>query len=88
MTKQPSSRPHDAADTSTVNVPLAERPAQVPTNWMASVWAVLWGFLGVRRKSDYEQDIHTLRPLPLMLVGFVLTVLFVGGLMALVHWLV
>jgi hypothetical protein len=55
---------------------------------LETVRAVLWGFLGVRRQSEYEKDIHRLNPLHLIAVGFVLTLFFVGGLMALVHWIV
>lgn len=52
------------------------------------VTAVLWGFLGVRRRSDYEQDITRLKPLQLMAVGVAMALLFVLGLMLLVHWVV
>ncbi len=54
--------------------------------WWRTVGAVLWGFLGVRRGSDYQQDIRQLRPLPLLVVGVLLVLLFVLGLMALAHW--
>jgi hypothetical protein len=53
-----------------------------------TVRAVLWGFLGVRRKSDYQEDIHKLNPLHLMAVGVVLAFLFVIGLMVLASWAV
>ena len=64
---------------------------KVPSGQPVSVWwrtvrAVLWGFLGVRRGSDYQQDIGQLRPLPLLVVGVLLALLFVLGLMALAHW--
>lgn len=57
-------------------------------SWGATVRAVLWGFLGVRRRSEYEKDVHRLNPLHLIVVGFALTAVFVGGLIALVHWIV
>jgi hypothetical protein len=57
-------------------------------SWGGTVLAVLWAFLGVRRKSDYEDDIGKLNPLHLALVGFLATCLFVGGLMLLVNWVV
>ncbi|HET8744532.1 MAG TPA: DUF2970 domain-containing protein, partial [Ramlibacter sp.] len=38
-----------------------------------SVWrtakAVLWGFLGVRRKSGYEEDLGKLNPIHVIAVG-------------------
>ncbi len=57
-------------------------------NLLATVRAVLWGFLGVRRKSDYQEDINKLNPLHLMAVGVVLAFLFVIGLMVLASWAV
>ncbi len=55
---------------------------------IVTVRAVLWGFLGVRRKSDYQEDIDKLNPLHLIAVGVVLALVFVGGLMALASWAV
>lgn len=57
-------------------------------SWSSTVIAVLWAFLGVRRQSDYQNDIGKLNPLHLALVGIVATFLFVGGLMLLAHWAV
>ncbi len=50
--------------------------------------AVLWGFLGVRRKTDYQQDLAQLSPLYLIAVGVVVAFAFVAGLMLLVRWVV
>lgn len=58
-----------------------------PSLW-ATVKAVLWGFLGVRRKSDFQQDMASLKPMHLMVVGVVLAFVFVLGLMGLVQWVV
>ena len=57
-------------------------------SWGGTVLAVLWAFLGVRRQSDYQDDIGKLNPLHLALVGIVATFLFVGGLMLLARWAV
>jgi hypothetical protein len=64
---------------------------KVPTrkgSWLATVSAVLWAFLGVRRKSDFEDDIGKLTPLQIAVVGAVGGVLFVLALMLLVQWVV
>jgi hypothetical protein len=53
---------------------------------LETVQAVLWGFLGVRRRSDYEKDIARLNPLHLMAVGVLMAFLFVAGLILLVNW--
>jgi uncharacterized membrane protein YidH (DUF202 family) len=63
-------------------------PHQRKPAFMATLRAVLWAFLGVRRKSDYQQDIERLNPLHLMAVGVVVALLFVFGLMFLVNWVV
>jgi Protein of unknown function (DUF2970) len=53
-----------------------------------TVKAVLWGFLGVRKNADYQEDIAKLNPLHLMAVGVVLAFVFVGVLIGLVNWVV
>jgi hypothetical protein len=50
--------------------------------------AVAWAFLGVRRKSEYEQDLGQIKPVHIILAALAAVVLLVGGLMALVHWIV
>jgi len=54
---------------------------------LSTINAVLWGFLGVRRQTDYQSDIAKLNPLHIVAVGIVMAFLFVFGLMFLVHWI-
>ena len=68
--------------------PQSKEPLQRIPSLMTTVRAVLWGFLGVRRKDDYQKDIERLNPLHLIAVGLVLALLFVVGLMVLVNWAV
>jgi hypothetical protein len=63
------------------------RPNRPRASLADNVLAVLWAFLGVRRKSDFQQDIVKLNPIHLMITGVVLAFLFVGVLMALVFWI-
>ena len=51
-----------------------------------TVKAVLWGFLGVRRNADYQDDIAKLNPLHLIAVGVGMAFLFVLALILLVNW--
>lgn len=51
-----------------------------------TVRAVLWSFIGVRRRSDFQDDVGKLNPLHLMAVGVVMALLFVFGLVLLVNW--
>jgi hypothetical protein len=55
---------------------------------VGTVKAVLWGFLGVRRQADYQKDIASLNPIHIIVVGVIMALLFVGGLIALVNWVV
>lgn len=52
----------------------------------ATVKAVLWGFIGVRGRSDFQDDVARLNPLHLMAVGVAMALLFVFGLILLVNW--
>ncbi len=69
---------------STPEVPVTARQPGL----LYTLRAVLWGFLGVRRKSDYQQDLVKLNPLHLVLVGVLVAFAFVAGLMLLVRWVV
>jgi hypothetical protein len=53
-----------------------------------TVRAVLWSFFGVRKNTDYQQDIEKLNPFHILGVGLAAVFLFVLGLIALVNWVV
>jgi uncharacterized membrane protein YidH (DUF202 family) len=55
---------------------------------IGTVKAVLWGFLGVRRQADYQNDVAKLNPLHIIGVGLVMAVLFVLLLIFIVNWVV
>ncbi len=57
-------------------------------SWLGTVRAVLWGFLGVRRYADYQDDIAKLNPLHLIAVGVLMAFLFVLCLIFIVNWVV
>lgn len=65
-----------------------QSPQKRKLAFWATLSAVLWAFLGVRRKSDYQQDIERLNPLHLMAIGIVMALVFVLGLIFLVNWVV
>ncbi len=65
-----------------MNTPVHQRRASL---W-DTVKAVLWSFIGVRRRSDFQDDVAKLNPLHLMAVGVVMALLFVFGLVLLVNW--
>ncbi len=50
--------------------------------------AVAWSFFGVRKSSDYAQDIAKINPVHVVLAGVLAAVLFVVGLVLLVQWVI
>ena len=62
------------------------QPHKRKGSFVGTVKAVLWGFLGVRRNADYQNDIAKLNPLHLMAVGVGMAFLFVLALILLVNW--
>lgn len=65
----------------------SEAKKQQGSLW-ATVKAVAWSFLGVRRSSDFQSDIGRLKPYHVIAVGLIAAVLFVSILMVLVNWAV
>ena len=53
-----------------------------------TIKAVAWSFVGLRARSDYEQDVKKLNPLHLIAVALVAVFVFVGALVGLVNWVV
>lgn len=55
---------------------------------LRTVRAVLWSFVGLRKESEYQQDLEKLNPFHIIGVGICAGLLFVLGLIALVNWVV
>jgi hypothetical protein len=53
-----------------------------------TIKAVAWAFLGIRKDSEYQEDIGTLSPIHIVVVALVGVAVLVGGLIALVNWIV
>ncbi len=64
----------------------ATRPAR--GSLLQTARAVAWAFLGIRQNSAGQNDMGRLNPFAVIAVALVAVALFVGGLMALVHWIV
>lgn len=47
--------------------------------------AVFWSFLGIRRKSDYHDDAHAIRPHQVIIAGIIGAILFVLTLVLVVR---
>ncbi|HVZ44542.1 MAG TPA: DUF2970 domain-containing protein [Ramlibacter sp.] len=55
---------------------------------LRTIKAVGWSFVGIRKRSEYEEDLGRLNPFAVIAVAIAAVALFVGGLIALVHWVV
>ncbi len=53
-----------------------------------TVKAVMWSFVGLRTRGDYEQDVAQLSPLHIVIVGLLAVFVFVGSLILLATWVV
>ena len=54
----------------------------------ATVRAVLWSFFGVRKKSDYDEDVQNLNPVHVIVAGIIAAALFVLCLLMIVKLVV
>jgi Protein of unknown function (DUF2970) len=64
-------------------VELARKPS-----FMRSLVAVMWSFFGVRKGSEFQEDIARVSMMHLIVIGIGAGFLFVIGLMLFVRWVV
>mgnify|MGYP003382304015 CR=1 FL=1 len=57
-------------------------------NVLHTVKAVAWAFLGIRKNSEYQQDLGKLNPFAIIATALVGVALFVVALIAVVNWVV
>lgn len=57
-------------------------------SWLRSMKAVAWSLLGLRKGSEYAQDLHRIHPIHVIVVGLLAVFLLVAGLMVLVNMVV
>ena len=57
-------------------------------NVLRTVRAVAWSFFGIRKNSEYQEDLGKLNPFHIIAVALVGVALLVAGLIALVNWVV
>jgi len=55
---------------------------------LRTVKTVLWSFIGIRKKSEYEEDLGKANPFHIVVAALVGVAVFVGGLIVLVNWVV
>ena len=52
---------------------------------LRAIKMVAWSFLGIRKNSEYRDDLRGVSPLHVILVGLVLALLFIGALLLIVR---
>jgi hypothetical protein len=62
--------------------------AQRKGSFLQTLKAVAWSFFGVRKSSDYAQDVARINPIHVIVAGVLAAVVFVVGLVLLVRWVV
>jgi hypothetical protein len=57
-------------------------------NFLRTVRTVLWSFIGIRKRSGFEEDLGRANPFHIIAVALIAVGVMVGGLIALVNWVV
>lgn len=65
---------------------MSQKPAS--SSFGRSLKTVAWSFLGIRKSSEYQQDLATVNPLHIVLVALGGVLIFVVSLMFFVNWVV
>ena len=55
---------------------------------LRTVKAVAWSFIGIRKNSEYQDDLRKINPFHIVVVALAGVALLVGGLVLLVNWVV
>lgn len=74
-----------------MNTPLDQRvikPHERKGSLLRTVRAVAWSLIGLRKSSEYQQDVEKLNPVHIIVVGLVAVFLLVVCLIGLVNWIV
>ena len=81
--RQPA-RQDGGENSAAAGVPLTEPTA----SFLRSIKMVGWSFLGIRKNSEYQQDLASVNPLHIIVVALGGVLIFVVGLVLLVNWIV
>ncbi|MCH8621355.1 DUF2970 domain-containing protein [Undibacterium sp. TS12] len=57
-------------------------------SFLATMKAVFWSFLGIRKKNDYEQDAAQLNPVHVIIAGIIGALIFISVLIMIVKHVV
>jgi len=65
-----------------------EQAARRKGSFLQTMKAVAWSFFGVRKSAGYERDVSEINPVHVVIAGLIAAVVFIGALVALVHWVI
>lgn len=71
-----------------MNSPQAPRPSVEKGGFVRTVKMVAWAFLGIRKGSEWKEDMSHAKPVHVIAVGLVLAAVFVATLVLVVKWVV
>lgn len=57
-------------------------------SFLQTMKAVAWSFFGVRKSSDYAQDVAKINLIHVIVAGIIAAIVFVVGLVLLIQWVV
>ncbi|MFM8766830.1 MAG: DUF2970 domain-containing protein [Rubrivivax sp.] len=59
-----------------------------PLSFLQTVRAVAWSFVGLRKRAGYEQDVHRLNPVHVIVAGLCGAAIFILALVLTVQWVI
>lgn len=65
-----------------------KQASQRKASFLATMKAVFWSFLGIRKKNDYEQDAAQLNPVHVIIAGIIGAIIFISTLVLIVKHVV
>ncbi len=68
--------------------PPSSQPVKPVSSFLRSIKMVAWSFLGIRKNSEYQQDLASVNPLHIIVVAIGGVLILVVGLVLLVNWVV
>ncbi len=68
--------------------PAGKAGKSLVASFLRTVKMVLWGFLGIRKGSEWQEDAQKTNLFHIIVVGLVGVILLIAGLMLLVRWVV
>lgn len=70
------------------NKPSTLQPQKRKSSFLRTAKAILWSFVGLRSRTDYEKDVEQLNPVHIVIAGLIGVMLFVASLFLVATWVV